>query len=108
MKINISSEDLEIFFYDIEKAIESSRTDSTMRSLKHQYFLTNQELEMFDKIYFILSAQIRKNVEAVYNRYEQGLYKELVEQKSKKKSVAKKTVSKSQSSKINTEDAFTL
>jgi hypothetical protein len=67
--MNLSREDYEKIYKDIEAVIVGVYADSNVRKIKSKYMLTPSEVTAFEKAYFIAAAEIRQGIERTFDKY---------------------------------------
>src|SRR5690349_11327275 len=67
--MNLSREDLEELYTEIEKKILACSTTSSLKKIRHDYFLSYSESMMLQKHVQIAAAVIRQEIEKVFLKY---------------------------------------
>jgi hypothetical protein len=84
--MELSREDLEELYTQIESKILACSTSSHLKKVGHEYFLSYSEKIMLEKHFQIASAVIRREIEKVFLKYvDQDLLEQVKEEKEKRK-----------------------
>lgn len=67
-KLNLDPQDLDILYKEVEAVIAATRTPSYIKKVMYDYFLNEVDAHHYEKIHFIVTAQLRKNLEMWFDR----------------------------------------